>query len=73
VIERVGSEDTIVILPDGDYITGEVMVVDVSGWSSKDLFALDDCPRSERAGLAQMIDAIRKAEGMSVVEITIRK
>jgi hypothetical protein len=73
MIERVGSDNTVVILPDGDFVSGEVLVVDVSGWSSKDLFALDECPRSERAGLAQMIDAIRKAEGMSVVEVSLKR
>lgn len=71
--EFVGGEDTIVILPNGDYVTGQVVVVNVADWTHKDLFAFDDCPRSERAGLANVISAIRDTYDMSVVEITIKR
>jgi hypothetical protein len=68
-----GSEQTLWVFPDGDYVSGAVMLIDTSGWTMADFIALDQCPKHERAGLAKVIEAIRLSSGLSVVEITIKK
>jgi hypothetical protein len=73
VIERVGDEFTMWVLPDGDFVHGAVLPVDTYRWTLEDFKSFDDCPLSERVGLAQMIDAIRKAEDMSVVEVSLKR
>ena len=73
MIERVGDEFTMWVLPDGDFVHGAVLPVDTYRWTLEDFKSFDDCPLSERVGLAQMIDAIRKAEDMSVVEVSLKR
>jgi len=73
MIEPVGDDTTMWVLPDGDFVHGSVLAVDTTCWSLEDFRQFDRCPPAERRALAQMIDAIHKAEQMSVVEITIRK
>jgi hypothetical protein len=73
MIEPVGDEFTMWVLPDGDFVHGAVLPVDTYRWTLEDFKQFDDCPLSERVGLAQMIDAIRKAEGMSVVEVSLKR
>lgn len=72
-LQYVGGDHSIVILPDGDYVVGRVVVVDASEWTGDDFAAFDDCPRRDRAGLANVISAIRATYDMSVVEITISR
>lgn len=71
--EWLGNDVTTWILPDGDFITGDVLKVDSSRWTYSDFIALDECPKHERVGLAKVIDAIRSSADLSVVEISIRK
>lgn len=71
MIEPVGSDKTMWVLPDGDYISGELVMVDTTDWSLDDFRSFDECPPENRVGLAKIFEAIRKAEVMSVVEITI--
>jgi hypothetical protein len=73
MIEPVGDEFTMWVLPDGDFVHGAVLAVDTYRWTLEDFKRFDGCPAGERVGLAQMIDAIRKAEGMSVVEVSLKR
>jgi hypothetical protein len=73
MIERVGDEFTMWVLPDGDFVHGAVLPVDTYRWTLEDFQRFDDCPAAERVGLAQVIDAIHKAEEMSVVEVSLKR
>jgi hypothetical protein len=71
MVEYFGDEFTMWILPDGDFVHGAVVPVDTYRWTLEDFKQFDACPANERVGLAYMIDAIHKAEEMSVVEISL--
>ena len=72
MVEPLGNDTTMWVLPDGDFFHGVVLAVDTTDWSLEDFKQFDDCPPSERVGLARMLDAIHKAKSMSVVEITLK-
>ena len=69
--EFVGDGTHMVVLPDGDFVHAQCVVVDTADWSLDDFRRFDDCPAHERQKLAVMLDSIKRAEQMSVVEITL--
>ena len=71
--EWLGGDTVMFILPDGDFITGEVMMVDTTDWSLDEFEQFDRALPSERMGLAKMIDLIHRAEQMSVVEVSLKR
>lgn len=56
---------------DGDYMSDVVGVVDTSLWRGEDFAAVDGCARIDRYNLALALMAIRRAEQMSVVEVSL--
>lgn len=73
MIEPEGDEFTMWVLPDGDFVHGSVLKVDTYRWTLEDFKFFDNCPAHERVGLARVIDAIHKAEEMSVVEFSLKR
>lgn len=73
MIEPIGDEFVMWVLPDGDFVHGAVLAVDTYRWTLDDFKRFDDCAPAERMGLAQVIDAIHKAEAMSVVEVSLKR
>lgn len=73
MIEPIGDEFVMWVLPDGDFVHGAVLAVDTYRWTLDDFKRFDDCAPAERMGLAQVIDAIHKAEEMSVVEVSLKR
>jgi inorganic pyrophosphatase len=70
MISFVGDDLNMVVLPDGDFVHGQCVVVDTSEWSLEQFKQFDDCPAHLRQKLAVMFHSIIEAEKMSVVEIT---
>ncbi len=73
MIEYFGDDTTMWILPDGDFVHGRLVKVDTTDWTLEDFRQFDNCPADERAGLANLIAAIRATYDMSVVEITVKR
>lgn len=71
--KAIGNDTTMWLLPDGDFLHGELLMVDTADWSLDDFRLFDNCSASERASFVWTLDAIKRAGSMSVVEITITK
>jgi hypothetical protein len=69
--EWFGDDLNMVVLPNGDFYHASAVVVDTTDWSLSDFRQFDACPAELRQKLAVMIDSIKRAEQMSVVEITV--
>ena len=69
--KAIGNDTTMWLLPDGDFIHGEMLMVDTADWSLEDFRRFDECSALERASFVYTLDAIKLAERMSVVEITL--
>jgi hypothetical protein len=73
MISFVGDDVSMVVLPDGDFVHGQCVVVDTSEWSLEQFREFDECPPYLRQKLAVMFHSVIEARKMSVVEITVGK